>query len=222
VALRLQVDGQVPAKGGEELAMIRKLLDSQSPSVAGALKPVLAKPAVDVVAASQPSKPHSRLGAGNEGEAEPAVAAENAEKKDTVDWDTPDLTAVDAAKHAFFKICQATKEFKQGNFPCFGGVIIGPEATDKKDEAYLTFSKQMARKYDDLLSQSPNIHNRKDISQKLNGNEYDRAHAEEGQMYMTILRGVENGRCVCYWYHGTGDGFARFIATALGKAKMKS
>ncbi len=159
-------------------------------------------------------------------EAVPPPSADEGAKDVAVEWDTPDLIAVDAVNHDFFKtkICQSTKEFKDPRgFVCFAGVVFGPEAASRDDEAYKDFARLMSRKFDALIYTVNGVHDRKELPpQTFNKVQYDRVNAFEASgKYITIFRAVDDGRCVCYWYNGTSDGLARFIATALGRAKAK-
>jgi hypothetical protein len=193
LALRLHVDGQVPFQPGETLCTIRQLLELQSPLVAEELKPP------DNLRSTQPP------------DVNPLAL---------VDWAVPDC-AVGNANHSFYRICQATRWFRDG----VGGVIIGPEAAGKNSDVYAAFCQQKAQKLKDLLALEAGFSEPKPSAKKLNNVDYDILEAAKetplGIALVIQLRSIENGRCVCYWFHGSEKAFPEFRNAALGKAKLK-
>ena len=107
--------------------------------------------------------------------------------------------------------------------PVFGGLSIGPKATDTGQSDYTTWRDGVRRQFAAVAAGLAGG-NRKlqHKSEKIDGVAYDRSTAFMRDGQLTVLTAVRHGRCMAFWYVGTSalDGWGSFTS-CLGGVKRK-
>ena len=111
------------------------------------------------------------------------------------------------------------KKIKVGEAFATVGVAFGKQAKRKTDKAYIAFRKSTRNTFLAMIAKA-HAPLSKTVVQEFNGIEYDRLIAFGGQWkQFTVLIGIENGRCVAYWFLGRTACFPAFRA-GLGRAVL--
>ena len=127
----------------------------------------------------------------------------------------PDLDA--GSKHAFRDYCRWVKKIRPKTAADIAGLNVGPAAGKKTDDAYVRFAKETAEQFDAMIAGIRNTGTKRTASQKWGDVEYERTNAYRGTLQVTVLIGIEKGRCVAYWFVGTNNCFMTQFVKGLGR-----
>ncbi len=144
-----------------------------------------------------------------------------AENPTMVRWSVPWPDLDPKIAHPFRNACQSVKKVRPAGTVEIAGIAFGPAAASKDDKAYADFRKAVAGQYDTMLKQVRNMGAKRTAPQKWGGVDYDRTVAYRGGLQVTVLVGLEKGRCVAYWFVGTNDCFLNDFAKGIGKTALK-
>lgn len=134
-------------------------------------------------------------------------------------WDVEGWTdaALDA-DHLLYKTCGLAKQFTVDRSSALAGVGFGPAAKSKADPAYAAYRRTMEEALAEATAKEADLTGRVEQKLTVGGTEYDRIVVGVGGKVATVLLGVQDGRCVSYWFLGSGRCFPAFLAQ-VGKAR---
>jgi len=156
---------------------------------------------------------------------QPAIVSQPVAVRERVTWSIPVANwGTDTSdKSPFRNLCQVlllrTENNSAGSSSYnYAGVAIGPAAKDRDDNAYADF-KNKARTSFDKIAPSGKV---REMTEKIGNNTYDRYTTDYDSYHMlTVLVGVENGRCTAYWFAGRPSQYGSFKSN-VGKATIQT
>jgi len=136
-----------------------------------------------------------------------------------IDWGIAGWSPADPDKVPFGKLCRVLLTIENGGG--YAGVDTGPAAKDLADKAYLAYRDATLANFKTIAPEGA-ASVREVPNSKVNNVAYHRyvaAHKASGKT-VTVFTGVENGRCVAYWFFGASKHYGAF-QSAVGKAAVK-
>jgi len=159
----------------------------------------------------------------------PPVPAASA-KVERVVWSIPgwsQMTNV-LAQLPFRDICDVLlfRDAPLNTDKLYAGVAIGPIARDRNDRAYADFKDKTQASFRKMAPSQARIHQifvtiNNTTNTKTTTNAYDRYTVSyDPYRELTVLIGVENGRCVAYWFIGKNAQYFTFLSS-VGNATIQ-
>jgi hypothetical protein len=130
------------------------------------------------------------------------------------EWVVPGWTDTAAKDHPFHKICPVVRVIKIGPDTAVVGVCFGEPAKAKSDKAYQDFKAQI----EDFWTKECRVKDRNTSTQKIDQTEFDRINATGAGKMGVAMVGIQDGRCVAFWFEGSSNCFAQFSGN-FAKAK---
>ena len=100
------------------------------------------------------------------------------------------------------------------------GFALGPPAKDMQDPVYAEYRGTVAEQFRQAAKDDGGEVDARTLTAKVGGATYDRYLAGKNGRIATVLIGVQNGRCVAYWYVGLVNGYEKFT-NSVGRAEWK-
>ncbi|HET6428804.1 MAG TPA: hypothetical protein VFJ30_10365 [Phycisphaerae bacterium] len=121
--------------------------------------------------------------------------------------------------HPFLGFCHLVRQVREQGTTGVLGVAFGPTAKDKPDGAYVRFYDEAVERFDANGGQvSGGVRDKR--RHRISEVEYDRITVIRGTQILALYTGIEDGRCVSYWYFGSRTPFPKFV-DAVGKARLE-
>lgn len=133
-----------------------------------------------------------------------------------VAWSIAGWAEDESGKAPFYAECHVLL-FRDSDGGGYAGAHVGPAAKDRNDKAYAAYKDATRAAFGKIAPSGTAV---KAVSNKVGDRTYDRfiASYSSGRS-LTVYVGVENGRCVAYWFAGLPKQFTAFQA-AIGKAAV--
>jgi len=135
-------------------------------------------------------------------------------------WRITGWSPAEFDKVPFGKACRILL-FTDNGGGCYAGLDVGPAARDLTAETYTDYRDAAKETLKEIAPAGATV--REVANTKVNGVAYHRyitEHRASGKM-ITVLTGVEKGRCVAYWFFGLPKSYGVFQA-AIGKATIQA
>jgi hypothetical protein len=112
------------------------------------------------------------------------------------------------------------RSFSRNNVNSLAAVGFGPQAESFEDAAFVAHKQELDRLFTEDLARVEDIRGRRDCVQTFAGQEWHRFIAFKGYRMSTVLIGIQDGRCVHYWFGGPTNHFTEFLK-GLGEARLE-
>jgi hypothetical protein len=125
------------------------------------------------------------------------------------------------AHHPMYWACSATQQLRTKNAHAYFGVGFGPKASAKDDEEYQFFNAAQDQLLTFTLKGERSAQGVTKGTDSVNGIEFDViSGAFEGGRQVMVCIGVQQGRCVAYWFAGSTSMFG-ILRETFGTAKCQ-
>ncbi len=131
----------------------------------------------------------------------------------------PEWPTTQPSDHPFQSTTDVMRQIERGQVSATVGVMFGAPAQTTDDASYLRFKNEMVEGFAEAVRSSGGTIAISDKSREINGIMFDYYMASRGSRHIRLLIGIQDGRCVCYWYTGPSTLFKLFMG-AVGKARF--
>lgn len=166
-------------------------------------------------------RPPVTTGNGGTSQPEPEPAPEPPRRTYRITWPSPGWEVYQVQDdHPLAGVCETFRRTEDGRFAGYAALGVGPAAEGMDDAAFEDYRREVYNALANALSDDTDASAIRQGAYTLHDVEYHRLLGGIRQDVVHVLIGVQDGRCVSYWYVGPPSLYPRFTPL-VGAAEVE-